>query len=61
MRLSISLALIQSMPVPDEKDGGPGNGNGIMEIPKFIIIATSKFHFLRAGSLRDDVKEVSVC
>ena len=45
VRLSISLALIQSMPVPDEGDDGNDGGNGIMEIPKFVVIATSKFHF----------------
>ena len=45
VRLAISLALIQSMPIPDENDDGSGNGTGIMEIPKFIVIATSKFHF----------------
>ena len=45
VRLAISLALIQSMPEIDETDDGPGNGTGIMEIPKFIVIATSKFRF----------------
>ena len=45
VRLAISLALIQSMPEIDETDDGPGNGTGIMEIPKFIVIATAKFHF----------------
>ncbi len=45
VRLAISLALIQSMPIPDENDEGSGSGNGIMEIPKFIVIATAKFHF----------------
>ena len=44
VRLAISLALIQSMPVPRETDSGSDGGNGTMEIPKFIIIATSKFH-----------------
>ncbi len=33
------------MPEIDENDNEPGNGNGIMEIPKFIVIAVSKFHF----------------
>ncbi len=45
VRLAVSLALIQSMPVPDEGDDGNDGGNGIMEIPKFMVIATSKFHF----------------
>lgn len=45
VRLAISLALIQSMPEIDENDNELGNGNGIMEIPKFIVIAMSKFHF----------------
>ena len=45
VRLAISLALIESMPIPDENEDGQGGGTGIMEIPKFIVIATSKFHF----------------
>ena len=45
VRLAVNLALIQSMPIPDESDEGASRGNGIMEIPKFIVIATAKFHF----------------
>ena len=45
VRLAISLALIQSMPIPDENEDGQGGGTGIMEIPKFIVIATAKFHY----------------
>ena len=45
VRLAISLALIQSMPEIDENDDSPGGGAGIMEIPKFIVIAVSKFRF----------------
>ena len=45
VRLAISLALIHSMPVPEEDDEGQSSGTGIMEIPKFIVIATAKFHF----------------
>ena len=45
VRLAISLALIQCMPEPGVSDDGSGGGTGIMEIPKFIVIATSKFHF----------------
>ena len=45
VRLAISLALIQSMPDIDENDDSPSSGTGIMEIPKFIVIATAKFHF----------------
>ena len=45
VRLAISLALIQSMPEIDENDDSHGSGTGIMEIPKFIVIATAKFHF----------------
>ena len=45
VRLAISLALIESMPIPDENEDGQGGGTGIMEIPKFIVIATAKFHY----------------
>ena len=45
VRLAISLALIQCMPDIDENDASPSSGTGIMEIPKFIVIAMSKFHF----------------
>ena len=45
VRLAISLSLMQSMPISDENDEGASRGNGIMEIPKFIVIATAKFHF----------------
>ena len=45
VRLAISLALIESMPIPNESDNGPGSGTGIMETTKFIVIAMSKFHF----------------
>ena len=45
VRLAIFLALIQSMPDIDENDDSPSSGSGIMEIPKFIVIAMSKFRF----------------
>lgn len=44
VRLAISLALVESMPVKtddDLEDGPPGTG--LFEIPKYIILCTSKF------------------
>ena len=44
VRIAINLSMIESLPIPtDEDDEDPReDGNGIFEIPKFLVIATSK-------------------
>ena len=43
VRYAVSQALIESMPQPREDEIITEEGSGIMEINKFMIIATSKF------------------
>ena len=43
VRIAISLALVESMPEPDETIDTDETETGIFEIPKYIVITTSKF------------------
>ena len=45
VRTAVNLALIDSLPKPEEteEEHRPEEGTGLFEIPKFIVIATSKF------------------
>jgi hypothetical protein len=50
IRIAINLALIESMPIPtDQDDAEPHEeGTGLFEIPKFLILAMSKFGMTEA-------------
>ena len=43
IRKSLNMALLISMPKPDEDDEMEEEGSGKIEIPKFLIIAMEKF------------------
>lgn len=43
VRIAINLALIDSMPEPDETVDAEETGTGLFEIPKYIVIVTSRF------------------
>ena len=50
IRIAINMALIESMPIPtDQDDEDPREeGAGLFEIPKFLILAMSKFGMTEA-------------
>lgn len=44
VRTAVDLALIESMPYPDDEDVPEhGESSGLIEIPKFLIIAMTRF------------------
>lgn len=44
VRIAINVALIESMPEPDESEAdNDSKGNGMFEIPKYLVIAMSRF------------------
>ena len=50
IRTAINLALIESMPIPTDQDEEDPHeeGTGLFEIPKFLILAMSKFGMTEA-------------
>ena len=50
IRIAINLALIESMPIPTDQDEEDPHeeGTGLFEIPKFLILAMSKFGMTEA-------------
>ena len=50
IRAAINLALIESMPIPTDQDEEDPHeeGTGLFEIPKFLILAMSKFGMTEA-------------
>ena len=52
IRIAINMALIESMPIPTDQDDEElhEEGAGLFEIPKFLILAMSKFGMTEAES-----------
>ena len=52
IRTAINLALIESMPIPTDQDEADPHeeGTGLFEIPKFLILAMSKFGMTEADA-----------
>lgn len=50
IRIAINMALIESMPIPTDQDDEElhEEGTGLFEIPKFLILAMSKFGMTEA-------------
>ena len=48
VRIAISMALVESMPLIEETDENSQEGTGLFEIPKHLVIATSNFGMTEA-------------
>lgn len=61
VREAISLALVESMPYPDETDDSPrGESSGLIEIPKFMIIAMTRFRMTEPEAWRLTLRKFSL-
>jgi len=51
IRIAISLALVESMPIPtDQDEDGHEEGSGLFEIPKYLVIAIGKFRMTESDA-----------
>lgn len=62
VRAAIDLALVESMPIPDDTDEPENHedGSGIIEIPKFLIIAMTKFGYSEADAWHLTLRKFSL-
>lgn len=61
VRGAIDLALVESMPIPDDEDKPErGESSGIIEIPKFLIIAMTRFGYSEADAWRLTLRKFSL-
>lgn len=62
VRGAIDLALVESMPIPDDNEDGPerGESSGLIEIPKFLIIAMTRFGYSEAEAWNLTLRKFSL-